>query len=488
MSQKKPLDDDAWLAGQTKELVALSEKINHAALLRRAKELSGGLDCRLDDQDPLGRNHMGGMHIHLQLLFEDGAVWLARILRENHTSFDDELSNQILMSECATLQWLEPLDLPTPRLHGFGLRGDSHNEVGVAYMLIDRLPGRPFNSGTASPEQKSKVLCQWADILCELGKHPFNKIGSLQLNTDGVVKVGPIASDRTGTLPCIGPYENANEYYSSWARAYLELITDGQLFSNYPVDAYLMFKFLEERVKEDHWLKKWRDLRSGPFFLKHMDDKGDHMLVDDDFQITGIIDWTFARTVPAYEAFGPSLMSANTTDIFNGNPGLSEEDKALGQEIRRRRASYCYFESDDMRRFLFGPGIGLGLTKSEAFNNFRALVVTFEGVMPEQQEWRETNLSKWIDDYQLLSLCQSVSEGVSFHRKGGTVPTSEVPRFATCSRVNCGRPSVRGQSCSSCMSHLCAIHRLSRHHECLPTRYVSTPEFILTCLSRCYTC
>ncbi|KAI0458039.1 hypothetical protein F5B21DRAFT_461072 [Xylaria acuta] len=470
--ENKPLDDDAWLAGQTKELVALSEKINRAALIRRAKELSGGLECRLDDQDPLGRHHMGGMHIHLRLLFEDGTVWLARILRKNHTSFDDELSNRILMSECATLRWLESLGLPTPKLHGFGLRGDPRNEVGVAYMIVDRLPGRPFNVGIASPEQKSKVLCQWADMLCKLGKHPFNEIGSLQFDSDRAVKIGPIASDRTGTLPCIGPYENASEYYSSWVKVYLELIADGQLFSNYSVDAYLMFKFLEEQVKEGRWLKKWQDLHSGPFFLKHMDDKGDHILVDDDFQITGIIDWTFARTVPAYEAFGPSLMSANTTDLFNGSPGLSEEDKALSQEMRRRGASYCYFESDDMRRFLFGPGIGLGLTKSEAFNIFRALVATFEGVMPEQQEWRETNSNKWMDDPQLLRLCQSSSEETQFHQNSDTVPTSKVPRFATCSGVNCGRPSVRGQSCSACMNHLCAVHLLPRYHKCLSSRYL----------------
>ncbi|KAI0863577.1 hypothetical protein F4860DRAFT_68268 [Xylaria cubensis] len=470
--EKTPLDDDAWLAGQTKELVDLSEKINHVALLRHVRELSGGLECRLDDQDPLGRQYMGGMHIHRQLLFEDGTVWLARILRKNYMSFDDELSNRILMSECATLRWLELLDLPTPRLHGYGLRGDPNNEVGVAYMLIDRLPGRPYNPGTASPEQKLEVLHQWANVLCALEKQPFDKVGSLQFDADGEVRIGPIASDRTGTLPCIGPYENANEYYSSWAKAYIELIIDGQLFSSYPVDAYLMLKHMEEQVQAGHWLRKWQDLHSGPFFLKHMDDKGDHILIDDNFQITGIIDWTFARTVPAYEAFGPSLMSANTTDLFNGNPGLSQEDKALEQEIRHRGALHCYFELDGMRRFLFGPGIGLGLTKHEAFNVFRALVATFEGVVPEQEEWRENNINKWMNDSRLLGLCQSSSEGTLLHRNGINMSATKPPRFATCSRANCGRPSVRGQSCSSCRNHLCAIHLRPRYHKCLSSRYL----------------
>lgn len=271
------------MAAQTAELVTLNQKTNHAALLRRAKELSGGLDCRLDDEDPLGRRQMGGMHVHLQLIFEDGTVWLARILRETQTSFADELSNQILLSECATLRWLESLDVPTPRLRGYGLRSDPRNEVGVAYMIIDKLPGRPFNSSAASESQKSKVLGQWADILCILGKHPLDKIGSLKFGADGAIEVGPIASDRTGTLPCIGPFEDAKDFYSTWADTYLELITDGQLFSPYSIDAYLMFKFLAEQARAGPWLKKWQDLHSGPFFLKHVDDKGDHILIDDDF-------------------------------------------------------------------------------------------------------------------------------------------------------------------------------------------------------------
>ncbi|KAI1351803.1 hypothetical protein F5Y01DRAFT_324870 [Xylaria sp. FL0043] len=445
----EPLDDDAWLAAQTTELVNLSKKTNHAALVRRAKELSGGLECRLDDEDLLGRSHMGGMHVHLQLLFEDGTVWLVRILRETQTSFRDELSNQILLSECATLRWLEPLDLPTPRLHGYGLRGDPQNEVGVAYMIIDRLPGRPFNSAVASQEQKSKVLYQWAEVLDKLGKHPFSKIGSFQFGANGAITVGPIASDRTGTLPCIGPFTSARDYYSSWANAYLELITDGQLYSAYSVDAYLMFKFLEEKVNTGSWPEKWQGLDLGPFFLRHTDDKGDHILVDDDFQISGIIDWSFARTVPAYEAFGPSLTSANTSNLFNGVPGLNEEDKVLGRAMQRLGPSHYYFESDEMRRFLFGPGIGLGLTKDEAINVFRCLVSTFHEDIPNWEEWRRTSLIKWKDD-----------------------PTPKVPRFATCSWASCNRPAVRGQSCSICRRHLCAIHSLPRHHNCPSTTFL----------------
>ena len=60
-------------------------------------------------------------------------------------------------------------------------------------MLIDKLPGTPFNPDSATPEQKTKVLGQWTGILCTLGQHSFKKLSSLTF--DGV---GPVASDRTG--------------------------------------------------------------------------------------------------------------------------------------------------------------------------------------------------------------------------------------------------------------------------------------------------
>lgn len=102
------------------ELKALREKINDRVLLNRAPKLNGGLPCELDASDPLGKSLMGGMHIHLRIRFSNGTTWLARILRHNYTSFSDEISNAIISSECATLRWLDKVDIPSPRLHDYG--------------------------------------------------------------------------------------------------------------------------------------------------------------------------------------------------------------------------------------------------------------------------------------------------------------------------------------------------------------------------------
>lgn len=36
---------------------------------------------------------MGGMHVHFPVVFADRTLWLARLLRENYTSFEDALNN-----------------------------------------------------------------------------------------------------------------------------------------------------------------------------------------------------------------------------------------------------------------------------------------------------------------------------------------------------------------------------------------------------------
>ncbi|KAJ5182489.1 hypothetical protein N7492_000105 [Penicillium capsulatum] len=55
----------------------------------------------------------------------------------------------------------------------------------------------------------------------------------------------------------------------------------------------------------------------------------DHILVDDEYSITGVIDWTFARVVPVFEAFGASLLTADMDDIYEGKRGRSTRDKYL---------------------------------------------------------------------------------------------------------------------------------------------------------------
>ena len=90
-----------------------------------------------------------------------------------------------------------------------------------------------------------------------------------------------MASDRWVILSPDGPFDTPAAYYTAWAEQYMSLIADGQLYTNYPVDAYLVHRFLKDSVGRLTGLKeKGNTDPAKKFFLKHVDDKGDHLLVD----------------------------------------------------------------------------------------------------------------------------------------------------------------------------------------------------------------
>lgn len=118
-------------------------------------------------------------------------------------------------------------------------------------------------------------------------------------------------------------------YYTAWAEQYLALIAEGQLYPQFPVEAYLVYRFLQDNATQ-------LSDSDNNFFLKHVDDKGDHLMVDEDLNITGIIDWQMARVVPRREAFALSLVSADMRALCDRHVSLSEDDIALSNALREK--------------------------------------------------------------------------------------------------------------------------------------------------------
>lgn len=57
-----------------------------------------------------------------------------------------------------------------------------------------------------------------------------------------------------------------------------------------------------------------------------MDDKGDHILVDDSFKIVSIIDWEWAQLVPKSDAFAAPLFLLDIGQYYDGNNQLSTHE------------------------------------------------------------------------------------------------------------------------------------------------------------------
>ncbi|KAK7701484.1 hypothetical protein SLS64_010228 [Diaporthe eres] len=321
----KDLDDAAYTALIAAEIGRLREQTNEEAVCTLASSLNEGKPCTLEHPSKVvGADALTGCaNYHVRIRFDDGSPsWLMRVPRVTGfaVGFPVSLAGYLIRSEYATLKFLETTAVPAPRAFTFGVPSENTDHgVGVCFLFMEELTGKSWDGqGDAT-----KVWKGLARILAELEKYPFTQAGSLYVRNPGdLPSISAIASDRFVCLDPYGPLETSAEYYIAWTEQYLELISDGQLYPQFPVEAYLVYRFLQESATQ------LCDPEDG-FYLKHVDDKGDHLLVDEDLNITGIIDWQMARVVPRGEAFGLSLVSADMRALCDGDVSLSAEDIAV---------------------------------------------------------------------------------------------------------------------------------------------------------------
>ncbi|KAH0425471.1 piwi domain-containing protein [Colletotrichum camelliae] len=289
--------------------------------------------------------------------------------------------------EYATLKFLETTKVPAPRAFSFGIpsQGTDYG-VGVCFLLMEELAGRPWDGRGDT----SKVWPRLGEILAELEKHEFHQAGSLCVEyPQDQPSVSAAASDRFVCLDPWGPFETATDYYSAWAEQHLALIVDGQLYPQFPIEAYLVYRFLKRNAST---------LADGDdaFFLRHINDKGDHLMVDEQTNIVGIVDWQMARVVPRREAFALSLISADMGALCDGKVSLSAKDVALADALREKSARLAECMGDEkMRRFFWG--LGLEHDWTFALPLAKAILQVF-GVEQGWDEWREEQLRECKSD------------------------------------------------------------------------------------------
>ncbi|KAI2466468.1 hypothetical protein F4781DRAFT_445120 [Annulohypoxylon bovei var. microspora] len=281
------------------EIRTLQSQINDEAVCALARKLKG-VACEVEHFSHIGPGAlMGCANYHARIRFDDGITWLLRVPR-----------------------FLEGTTVPVPRAFEYGISKHRHAQIGVTFLLIEELPGKPWD-GAGDAGQRAKIWDGLARILVELSRHPFPVAGSLIDNaTDPISGVA-------------SPFPTSTAYYTAFVGQYLTLIKSGQLYTQYPIGN--VGQLIEDDVPG--------------FFLKHVDDKGDHLLVDNDLNITGIIDWQMARVVPWHEAFGPSLVTVNMDDLCNGKVGLSTLDHEFRNALEAKGLGSIAYKNEKLRRF-----------------------------------------------------------------------------------------------------------------------------------------
>lgn len=388
------------------EIDRLVDKINVSALLSRASALRGGLPCSIPrdlQYDRATQNSvMGGMNYHVEISFDDGISWLARIRRSNATSPPPELRNYILRSEVATLQFLSGTQVPVPKV--FDFNPCETNPVGVGYILMEKLPGSSLQWSLATTEQRRKVTSQLADIYIELKSHPFTMTGSM--HDPGTHDIGPFAheclTEYDGSqMKALGPFSSTEEFFRAHIQLILDRIIRQESYVDRAIDAFLIHRFLLDKVPEACCQ---RDLDDGKFYLKHADDKGDHILVDDDFNITGIIDWEWAHTDSKSGAFNSPIVLLPVSDFYAGENSIGEDEEFFAESLEAKGLpdlAIIVRNGRLMHRFRFC--CGYNLADWEGFLGLFAGLLGALGITDEFRwdSWKAEALERYENDSQL---------------------------------------------------------------------------------------
>lgn len=411
-SDEQAVDDATYTLQIVAEIDRLRSRINDEAACQYASRLNGGRSCSIEHSSKVGPGAlMGSANYHARIRFHDGSPsWLLRVPRVASfaVGLPVSLADYLILSEYATLKFLETTTVPAPQAFGYGVCGNGTDHgVGLSFLLMQELPGRPWTGEGASgkeatEDEKARIWGDLAEILVELEHHPFPKAGSLCFLLSNI-EVSAVASDRFVVLTPHGPFHNSTAYYTAFAEQYLQLIADGQLYTEYPVNAYLVYRFLKDKASQ--LAQQGQAQSREEFFLKHVDDKGDHLLVDDNLHITGIIDWQMARVVPRREAFGPSLVTADMSALCRGRVSLSSDDVALTDALRQKSISELVscVTDEKVRRFFWG--LALEPEWSRALPLASAILEVF-GAGQDWTRWRETALKQYETDERLKGLVE----------------------------------------------------------------------------------
>ncbi|KAL5317458.1 hypothetical protein ACEPPN_014553 [Leptodophora sp. 'Broadleaf-Isolate-01'] len=205
-------------------------------------------------------------------------------------------------------------------------------------------------------------------------------------------------------MEAIGPCSSLEEYHVASIRLILDLIIRDEIYTQQAVDAYLIHRFLLDLVPS---ILSPTTQGSRRFYLIHADDKGDHILVDDDFNITGIIDWEWAYTTSEALAFNSPIVLLPAGEFYNGVNDLGEYEITFAQlleekgspdladfvrkgRLQHRFAFCCGYDFADWAGFL-------GL-----FRGLRDAVGVDEGL--DWDSWKTAALNRYKDDERLQIL------------------------------------------------------------------------------------
>ncbi|KAI0395605.1 kinase-like domain-containing protein [Xylariaceae sp. FL0594] len=363
-----------------------SPRLKLEALLALAEALRGRpCSCDVTQKQIYGTSHWA-----IFIAFDDGVEWAFRTPHRGGCTYSEETGTKILVSEACTLLYLRKhTSIPVPDVYSFS--GTSDNEIGLPYILQSKASDHAL---PLADSDREKIMRQLGTIMAELSEHRFDKIGSLFDNEagSGTPSVGECLS------PCLawqsrdevelerGPFSNEPDYLCAQISAFTTHVEELNLHPHLFIAPDPYRRDYETAESSDAASRRWYDFvvvgekirhsnntlqycmagqfmcdmiphlacdTDDGFVLSHPDLHLGNIFVDDELNITCIIDWSSTTTGPLTELLATpalgglrdspskSLVAAFRDAYMQRSPNMAAQISRLG--LWRKSEMMWYF-------------------------------------------------------------------------------------------------------------------------------------------------
>lgn len=278
----------------------------------------------------------GAYNVVLRMTFQNAKAVLIRFPIPAYAFEPEEKT----LNEVAVLRFLEQhTSIPVPHVFHHGITNDSLADMGP-YIIMDYVtnkddltsalntPGltdedRPMLDPNVSYDRLEFVYGQMAEIMLQLAKAEFSSIGSIEkankedefddewvvkhrpltMNMNELVKVGNFPEDLLPTEA----FKTASSFYLSLANLHLLHLStqhNDAIYSAEDCRRKYIARCLFRRLAREGRLHD-KSNEEGPFKLFCDDFRLANVLANEQFQITGAIDWEFTYAAPTAFVYSP---------------------------------------------------------------------------------------------------------------------------------------------------------------------------------------
>lgn len=274
----------------------------------------------------------GSWNLVLKIEFEDEVTWICRILvpdiitkfteKERAANWDTQVKS--IDSQIGVMNYVtNRTKIPAPRLHGWDTSND--NCVGAPYMFMDMAEGMSLSKWrdeyTLTKERATQFYQNLAAVMWEFYQIRFDKIGEVQFENESPVVSGFFDSRTRSTY---GPFNSAFDFLRHRCQKLWEFRVLAERRST-PVMGPKVHRWddLSQPEKEIFiaWLyrevsqfaqaeyeacymnypeEEVNEIETGTLdcILFHADLSRHNILVDEDLNITAVIDWDWPSSLP----------------------------------------------------------------------------------------------------------------------------------------------------------------------------------------------